>query len=329
VAKPGHILLADDEAIFLQTTAALLRREGYRCTCARDAATVIKLLQKETYDLLIADIKMPGNPQLELIQEWPRLAEGVPVILMTAYPSVESAVRAIQLPVVAYLVKPFEFGDLLVEVRKALTQAGAVQAVRGVQQRWQAWGQELTQLMEVVGSRPQAGTKATMEALADLTLRNLAGCLTDLQGLREALGTSQEESPQLSPSLPRTEHPPKVQQKNARVNVGPVQSTLPGGSLELQEAGLSGEAVVKALPPELQAALLQLSRREREVLRLLLANQRTRTIAKKLFISPYTVRNHLRTIFGKLGVHSQIELMERLGPYRLLEPPDRRESPHG
>src|SRR5262245_7790161 len=68
-----------------------------------------------------------------------------------------------------------------------------------------------------------------------------------------------------------------------------------------------------SLPRALQAELQQLSRREREVLRLLLANHRPQTIAKKLFISLHTVRNHLRSIFEKLAVHSQTELLTRLG----------------
>jgi DNA-binding CsgD family transcriptional regulator len=71
----------------------------------------------------------------------------------------------------------------------------------------------------------------------------------------------------------------------------------------------------KGIPAELLAGIEQLSRREREVLRLLLNNQRPRTIAQTLFISLYTVRNHLRSIFEKFAVHSQAELLTMLGQY--------------
>jgi DNA-binding CsgD family transcriptional regulator len=88
-----------------------------------------------------------------------------------------------------------------------------------------------------------------------------------------------------------------------------VRSAVPAEphTAELPAAGVS---------PAVLQALGQLSAREREVLGLLLANYRTRSIARTLFISPHTVRNHLKAIFDKLGVHSQIELLERLGQYR-------------
>jgi DNA-binding NarL/FixJ family response regulator len=244
------------------------------------------------------------------------------VILMTAYHSVDSAVRAIQLPVVAYLVKPFEFAELLLEVRKALAQAGAARAVRGVQQRWQAWGQELEQLAEVARPRSQETAEVTVGALVSFTLRNLAGCLSDLQRLQEALTAGQALRPRSGQALRPRSGQAKHSSENGsdrRDGVPSVHPTLPEDSFELQEMGLNGKQQVRVLPVELRAALQQLSRREREVLRLLLANKRTRTIAKTLFISPQTVRNHLRAIFSKLGVHSQIELLERVGPYRLHE----------
>jgi DNA-binding NtrC family response regulator len=116
----GRILIADDEATFRRATAQLLEREGYRCDEAADALTAVQHLTSATYDLLIADVRMPGNMRLELVEEMPMLAPGVPVILVTAYPSFTSGQRALDLPVVAYLVKPFEFAELLMRVRNWL-----------------------------------------------------------------------------------------------------------------------------------------------------------------------------------------------------------------
>src|SRR4030042_1592190 len=123
----GRILIADDEETFRNSIADLLRRGGYQCDCAPDAIVAAELLRSADYDLLIADIKMEGNFELEFIRELPQIAEGMPVILVTGYPSLRSAIESIQLPVAAYLVKPFEFEELLVQVQNSFQNiAGAL-----------------------------------------------------------------------------------------------------------------------------------------------------------------------------------------------------------
>ena len=113
----GRILIADDEETFLNSMADLLRQAGYQCDCAPNAIVAAELLRNANYDLLIADIKMEGNFELELIRDLPQLAEGMSVILVTGYPSLKSAIQSLQLPVVAYLIKPFEFNELLVQIQ--------------------------------------------------------------------------------------------------------------------------------------------------------------------------------------------------------------------
>lgn len=77
------ILLADDEPSFREATADLLRREGYACDEAASADAVQAALQQECYDLLIADIRMPGNPNLRIVRDAQNLVPGLPVILVT------------------------------------------------------------------------------------------------------------------------------------------------------------------------------------------------------------------------------------------------------
>jgi DNA-binding response OmpR family regulator len=79
----GRILLADDEKNFLEAHADLLREEGYVCDCAADADTAKKLLMRSEYDLLIADIKMPGNNELELIESLPAIRDAIFVLEKT------------------------------------------------------------------------------------------------------------------------------------------------------------------------------------------------------------------------------------------------------
>ena len=95
-AKPlGSILVADDNPAFLDLTARLLRKGGYECDAARDGFETSKLLVAKEYDLLVTDLQMPGNRDLRLIRNAPRLRPGMPVILMTAFPTLESSIESI------------------------------------------------------------------------------------------------------------------------------------------------------------------------------------------------------------------------------------------
>ena len=118
----GRILIADDEETFLRSTGALLRREGYECECAPDGATTEELLQNNDFDLLISDIKMPGNDNLDMVKRIAANNLGMPIILVTGYPSLDSALPSIELPVAAYLTKPIQFAELLAHVKAAIKQ---------------------------------------------------------------------------------------------------------------------------------------------------------------------------------------------------------------
>jgi len=124
LARRGRILIADDEESVLLSTADLLRIEGYECACASNAKTAFDMLRRKKFDLLIADIKMQGNSDLQLIKKLTEIAHKMPVILVTGYPSLSSAVQSINLPVVGYLIKPFEFSELLTVTQGAIAGEG-------------------------------------------------------------------------------------------------------------------------------------------------------------------------------------------------------------
>src|SRR5262245_30697854 len=118
----GRILVADDEATFLESTVDLLREDGYECDGAADAYAAKKMLRKNKYNLLIADIKMLGNLKLELVTTLKSVAAGLPVILVTGYPSLGTAMLSTRLSVVGYLLKPVNFDDLLKLVQDTITR---------------------------------------------------------------------------------------------------------------------------------------------------------------------------------------------------------------
>jgi len=200
----GRILLADDELTFLRSTAELLREEGYECDCSPDGRAVVEMLKKEEYDLLIADIKMPGNSELELIHELPRIAEGLPVILVTGYPSLNSAIRSMQLPVVSYLVKPLEFDELLAQIRTSIRRFRIYRSLGRMQKRSHYWQRDMSDLRDILKNPSCQVSKVPVDVFFNMAFRNVFGFLLDLKRLMEKLGGSdKEEQTCNSPSCTR------------------------------------------------------------------------------------------------------------------------------
>ena len=293
--KAGRILITDDEETFLHSTAALLQREGYECTCAIDTTTAREHLNASHYDLLIADIKMPGNPDLEFIRTIPQIAEGLPVILVTGYPSLRSAIDALELPVSAYLLKPLVFDDLLAAVQRAVNRSRAVQAVFTIRKRVADWSRDMENLVpkHTLQDTPQT----TVDTTLALSMHNLIRCITDLSTLIQ--------------SRPLPDSPQTGRDESAAPRTDRLEGVLLEISASLQRAGVV-EPTDGPFPQDVVNTISSLSSREKDVLSRLVTGQRVSTIAGSLYISPNTVRNHLKSIFRKIGVHSQAELLEHL-----------------
>ena len=187
MSELGQILIADDEEIFLESTADLLRREGYGCECATDSKTVVEKLRTHRYDLLIADINMPGNPELELIKNLPEVSEKLPVILVTGSPSVSTAVESVQLHVVAYMIKPLDFDKLLSQVKISIEEARTYRTVCNTRKRLQEWSKDLGNLEKLMNTASTHQNSLSVNTFFELTLRNIVDALMDLKNLSEEL----------------------------------------------------------------------------------------------------------------------------------------------
>lgn len=117
-----RLLLADDEQLYRETTAQLLRKAGYLCTCVNDAEAAITALRTQPFDLVLSDLNMPGNLKLELLragrQDWPN----VPLIVVTGVPSLPTAIESVRLGIADYLIKPVKFDILLQSVQRILAE---------------------------------------------------------------------------------------------------------------------------------------------------------------------------------------------------------------
>ncbi len=188
----GRILIADDEPTFLNATAELLRREGYDVETVEDAPSAVKAITEASFDLLITDLEMPGNADLDLVQQIANISGGLPIIIITGFPSVRSAVACIELPVTAYLVKPVDFTSLLARVSGAIARFRSYQAMQDAEGRLRDYRRKLEVLPTTAGTDAKTG----IDMFLAMTLRNVMGSLSDLEHLGQALAGKADEQPQ-------------------------------------------------------------------------------------------------------------------------------------
>jgi two-component system response regulator HydG len=147
---PARILIADDEPLYLRTTAALLKKAGYECVTAADGATAMKILGTERVDLVLSDLNMPGNLKLELLREGRHQRPDVPVIVITGAPSLPTAIESVRLGIADYLLKPVKYGDLISAIRRALDGRER----RSTRQDARPTGDNGSRFPEIVGQSP-------------------------------------------------------------------------------------------------------------------------------------------------------------------------------
>ncbi|HEY5974972.1 MAG TPA: sigma-54 dependent transcriptional regulator [Geobacteraceae bacterium] len=114
------ILIVDDELSMREFLAILLEREGYRTQMAEDAETALRLLDQNSYDLVISDVNMPGLDGIALLERIKAQAPDTAVLMITAFSAASQAVEAMKLGAYDYLAKPFKVEEIKVLVRNAL-----------------------------------------------------------------------------------------------------------------------------------------------------------------------------------------------------------------
>ena len=116
-----RVLVVDDEASIRDILAKTLALAEYDVDTAADATVALdRLRERRNYDLLIADLRMPGMDGLSLIREVKHINPNLPVIIITGFSTESSAIEAVNLGVAGYLTKPFRVPQVLAAAAKAL-----------------------------------------------------------------------------------------------------------------------------------------------------------------------------------------------------------------
>ena len=119
---PDRILIVEDEDTLCESLQRVFKRDGYEADIADSAETAFRLLERNTYDLIITDVILPGISGIELIARYKERNPDQKVIIMTAYASLQTAVEALRVGASDFIVKPIMHDELKRMVKKALGQ---------------------------------------------------------------------------------------------------------------------------------------------------------------------------------------------------------------
>ncbi len=136
--QSGTILVVDDEEIMREILEALLAREGYQVRLAASGEAGLELARTTTFDAAIVDVMMPGMDGVALLQELKKLDDELPVLMITAFASVETAITAMKLGAFDYVTKPFKNDEVLVVVRNAVERRQLIAENTALRQSLQA-----------------------------------------------------------------------------------------------------------------------------------------------------------------------------------------------
>ncbi len=152
------VLVVDDEKNYLVVLSELLGEEGYEVICAASGPAALSYLAESDIDLVITDMKMPKMSGINLLEEVKRRDPDLPVIMMTAYGTVENAVEAMKKGALDYITKPFQNEELKVTVRKAVEHRALLRRHRLL----------ATELAERLGPHNIIGRSAPMQRIFEL-----------------------------------------------------------------------------------------------------------------------------------------------------------------
>jgi putative two-component system response regulator len=116
----NRILIVDDEKMICSILARRLNREGYDCVIANNGTEALSHFYKDTFSLIISDIKMPEIDGIELLKRVNALNPKMMVIIMTAYPEIDLAVETMRTGAYDFIIKPVDLDLVVLSVKKAL-----------------------------------------------------------------------------------------------------------------------------------------------------------------------------------------------------------------
>lgn len=155
----GNILVVDDETSARNSLADILRLEGYRVIAADSGEAALQQLEKEKFDVMVLDLKMPGMGGLSVLRRAGKIAPDCFIILLTAHGSMESAIEAVKHSAHDYLLKPASPTEILTSVAQAISRRTEAARKRRLLEQME---NSLQQLKDVEGIEQASSVTSTI-----------------------------------------------------------------------------------------------------------------------------------------------------------------------
>jgi two-component system response regulator PilR (NtrC family) len=150
--RGGTILVIDDEEIMREILDTLLTREGYDVRLASSGAEGVEMARSTSLDAAVIDVMMPGMDGLQTLAELKRLDDDLPVVMITAFASVETAITAMKSGAFDYITKPFKNDEVLVVLRNAVERRRLMAENAALRQNLQA---QAARFSGIIGRSPR------------------------------------------------------------------------------------------------------------------------------------------------------------------------------
>ena len=270
MTRNAAILVIDDEEIMREILEALLTRSGYAVHLAEHAAQGLELARKTTFDAAIVDMMMPGMDGISALDELKKIDDDLPVLMITAFASVENAIAAMKRGAFDYITKPFKNDEVLGVLRNAVAQRRLVTENRTLRQNLQA---HANRFGEIIGrsSRMRQVFDLIMQAAPSRTTMLINGeSGTGKELVARALHQNSTRADRAFITVNSGNLPPDLLESNL---FGHVKGAFTGavypkkGLFELADKGTIFFDEIGNVPLETQAKLLRVIQ-EREFMRL-------------------------------------------------------------
>jgi two-component system, NtrC family, response regulator HydG len=255
-----RILIVDDEASQRELLAGFLQGKGFDVTCAANGADALEVYRSVFAPVALVDMKMPGMDGIELVQHLKTINPFVQAIVLTAFGSVETAVRAVKAGAADYLTKPIEdLDELLMKLRRAAEQNRLVVSNQLLRERLE----DVYPTTEIVGESP--AIKAVLKLIGLVARRDTTVLITGPSGtgkelVARAIHSLSERSPKPLVTVNCAAFPETLLESEL---FGHERGAFTGaeqarqGRFELADGGTLLLDEIGEMPPPMQAKLLR------------------------------------------------------------------------
>lgn len=155
-----HILIVDDDLFTLELLTESLSEQGFHPVPVQDGERALEALKRGEFRVALIDLSLPGIGGMDLVREMGLTAPDTAVVILTGYPTLESAIQALRQGACDYIVKPFKVQEVLATLERALAQQTLMAEIRTLRARVRELEQELRRHQEgggVPGRAPGGG----------------------------------------------------------------------------------------------------------------------------------------------------------------------------